>query len=128
MSTARQATKSSLKRRTAARLSHAMDSTNNEATHPTVAMAYQHHTSPTSINDYSNILFFFAPLGIAAGALEWDVRIIFAFNFIALVPSARLFSTLTRQLSNATGLRISRALGVILCNGVEMIVGLHIPN
>jgi Ca2+:H+ antiporter len=105
-----------------------MDGTNNEATRPTADVAFQHLVSPAAISDYSNILFSFVPLGIVAGALQWDPRTVFTFNFIALVPTARVFSSSSQQLWNASGRRIARASGATLCNGIEMIVGLHLPS
>jgi hypothetical protein len=76
----------------------------------------------TLTNAYLNVLLLFAPLGIVAGALRWDVRAIFTLNFLAIVPLSRLLALLLRELSSAAGRRTSRALGMIVCNGVEMLV------
>src|SRR5579871_6125543 len=48
---------------------------------------------------YLSILFIFVPLGIIAGALEWNPRVIFAFNILAIPPLARLLASTISKLS-----------------------------
>jgi hypothetical protein len=90
----------------------------------------RNHTLPryNIMADYINLLLAFVPLGLVAGARKWDVRLTFVFNCFALVPLARLLSLSTKVLSDAASFRTSRAISVILCNGVEMIVGFFFPS
>lgn len=73
---------------------------------------------------YLSILFVFAPLGIIAGALEWNPRVIFAFNILAIPPLARLLTSTISKLS----IRLSPFLGGILkaifSNAILLTVGI----
>lgn len=40
---------------------------------------------------YVNLLFIFVPLGIVAGLLQWPSSVVFALNFLALIPLENVF-------------------------------------
>lgn len=50
-----------------------------------------------------NVLCIFIPLGIAAKVLDWGPLAIFALNFLAIVPLAKLLGDATEQVSIPLG-------------------------
>ncbi len=102
------------------------DDTDDEATSTPQSEAYpQQHRRPLIkrlLYDYMNLLLLFVPVGLVAGALEWNVRTVFALNFLALVPLSRVLAILLRDVLSAAGFHTSQTLGVMVCNGVEMLV------
>lgn len=77
---------------------------------------------------FINLLIAFVPLGIMAGILAWNPKVVFIFNILALLPLAKLLSsTLT-----ATSERLYPLLGVVLKatigNSVLLIVSLLVKN
>mmetsp|Transcript_6843 Transcript_6843/g.19513 ORF Transcript_6843/g.19513 Transcript_6843/m.19513 type:complete len:527 (-) Transcript_6843:197-1777(-) len=66
------------------------------------------------------------PLGIASGLLEWGPRLTFWFNFLALIPLAKILGDATEEL--AASLRndtLSGLLNATFGNAVEMIVSVQ---
>lgn len=73
--------------------------------------------------DKFSILLVFYPAGIAASFLEWDDLAIFWFNFIAMVPLAKIMGDATEEL--AAGLRsdtIGGLLNATFGNAVEVLL------
>jgi len=73
---------------------------------------------------YFNIFLAFIPLGAVAHFLNWDAGLRFAFNFIAIIPLARLLGVATDQLSIPLGEAWAGLLNATVGNAVEIIVGL----
>jgi Ca2+:H+ antiporter len=80
----------------------------------------------TLVRDYVNLLLVFVPLGIVAGAVEWDSTVIFSLNFLAIVPLASLLSFATEELAATMGQTLGGLLNATFGNAVELIVGLSI--
>ncbi|KAI9101010.1 Sodium/calcium exchanger protein-domain-containing protein [Phlyctochytrium arcticum] len=75
-------------------------------------------------SNYINVLIVFVPLGIIAGLLNWSDTVIFMFNFIALIPMAKLLGLATEELALRTNQTIGGLLNATFGNAVELIVGL----
>jgi len=75
-------------------------------------------------SNWINVLLIFVPLGILAGALEWSQTLIFVFNFLALMPMAKLLGLATEELSLHTSQTIGGLLNATFGNLVELIVAL----
>ena len=69
-----------------------------------------------------NVLLVFVPLGILSGFLEWKASIIFAFNFLALIPLENVFHQVAENLFLPLGQRSGTALSVILPHVFPLIV------
>lgn len=69
-----------------------------------------------------NILLFFVPLGIIAGALGWNPTAVFILNFFAIIPLAALLSFATEELSVKVGQTLGGLLNASFGNAVELIV------
>jgi Ca2+:H+ antiporter len=69
-----------------------------------------------------NILLVFVPMGIIAGALEWNSTAVFFLNFLAIIPLGPLLAFATEQLVSSLGQTIGALLEAILGNAVEWIV------
>ncbi|KAF4656910.1 hypothetical protein FOL47_008698 [Perkinsus chesapeaki] len=73
--------------------------------------------------DPVNILCVFTPIGVASSMLGWSPAVIFATNFIALIPLAKILGDATEEL--AVGLRndtLGGLLNATFGNAVEMIL------
>jgi len=73
-------------------------------------------------SNYVNVLLVFVPLGIIAGALEWDPTAVFILNFFAIMPLAALLSFATEELSVKVGQTLGGLLNATFGNAVELIV------
>ncbi|WFD36589.1 hypothetical protein MCUN1_003472 [Malassezia cuniculi] len=74
------------------------------------------------LNSRINLLTVFVPLGILAKVLNWGPLAIFLFNFIAIVPLAKLLGDATEQVSIRVGQTIGGLLNATFGNAVELIV------
>lgn len=83
-----------------------------------------HLTWQTLVRDYVNVLLIFVPLGIIAGALEWDSTAIFTLNFFAIVPLASLLSFATEELAATMGQALGGLMNATFGNAVELIVSM----
>ncbi|KAJ6036420.1 hypothetical protein N7540_000699 [Penicillium herquei] len=78
----------------------------------------------TLVRDYVNVLLIFVPLGILAGALEWDSTAIFVLNFFAIIPLASLLSFATEELAATMGQALGGLMNATFGNAVELIVSI----
>ncbi|KAK1149324.1 Vacuolar calcium ion transporter [Aspergillus melleus] len=83
-----------------------------------------HLTWSTLVRDYVNLLLVFVPLGIIAGALHWDSTVIFALNFMAIIPLASLLSFATEELAATMGQALGGLMNATFGNAVELIVSI----
>ena len=83
-----------------------------------------HLTWSTVARDYVNVFLVFAPLGIVAGALEWDASAVFTLNFFAIIPLASLLSFATEELAASMGQALGGLMNATFGNAVELIVRL----
>ncbi|KAE8353157.1 Sodium/calcium exchanger protein-domain-containing protein [Aspergillus coremiiformis] len=83
-----------------------------------------HLTWATLVRDYVNLLLVFVPFGIIAGALHWDSTVVFALNFLAIVPLASLLSFATEELAAAMGQALGGLMNATFGNAVELIVSI----
>mmetsp|Transcript_102088 Transcript_102088/g.284215 ORF Transcript_102088/g.284215 Transcript_102088/m.284215 type:complete len:429 (+) Transcript_102088:140-1426(+) len=72
-----------------------------------------------------NLLIVFVPLGIVAHYEEWNAALIFAFNFIAIVPLAGILGAATESLAVHTGQMVGGLLNATFGNAVELIVTIN---
>ncbi|KAL2782619.1 calcium ion transporter Vcx1 [Aspergillus keveii] len=72
----------------------------------------------------ANVLLLFVPLGIAAGALHWESSVVFALNFMAILPLAGLLSFATEELAATLGPTLGGLVNATCGNAVELIVGI----
>jgi len=75
-------------------------------------------------SNYINVLLIFLPLGIISGALGWSPPMVFAFNFLAIMPLASLLSFATEELSKKVGQTIGGLLNASFGNATELIVSI----
>ncbi|KAJ5788591.1 hypothetical protein N7457_003581 [Penicillium paradoxum] len=87
-------------------------------------MQVVHLTWKTLVRDYVNILLIFVPLGIVAGAREWDSTAVFTLNFFAIVPLAALLSFATEELAATMGQALGGLMNATFGNAVELIVSI----
>jgi len=73
---------------------------------------------------YVNILLIFVPLGVLAYALEWEDSIIFSFNFLALIPLAKMLGTATEEVSLYSTQTLGALLNASFGNATEMIIAI----
>jgi len=76
------------------------------------------------LESFFNILLVFIPLGALAHFANWDAGLRFFFNFLAIIPLARLLGVATDQLSIPLGDAWAGLLNATVGNAVEIIVGL----
>lgn len=79
-------------------------------------------TRLTLASNYVNGLLMFVPLGITAGAMEWNQTTVFILGSLAIVPLASLLSFATEGLSARMGETIGGLMNATLSNAVESIV------
>lgn len=73
-----------------------------------------------------NILLVFVPIGIFAGAHEWDPTTVFTLNFFAIIPLAAVLSFATEEISVRLGDTMGGLLNATFGNAVELIVRLPV--
>lgn len=73
------------------------------------------------------------PIGIVAGALNWNPTAVFTINFLAIIPLAAVLSFATEMLASKLGQAMGGLLNATFGNAVELIVcaiyvvlGLHL--
>lgn len=71
-----------------------------------------------------NVLLLAVPVGIVGGIMNWSPSIVFAANFLALLPLALILGELTEDLILRFGETIGGLLNATFGNVVEMILGL----
>ncbi|KAJ5586864.1 Vacuolar calcium ion transporter [Penicillium hispanicum] len=81
-------------------------------------------TWKTLVRDYVNLLLIFVPLGIIAGALNWDSSAVFVLNFFAIIPLASLLSFATEELAATMGQALGGLMNATFGNAVELIVSI----
>jgi len=71
-----------------------------------------------------NVLLVFLPLGIIASEVNWSPVIVFVFNFIAIIPLAKLLGFATEDISLRLGENLGALLNASFGNAVELILAL----
>ncbi|GJJ72892.1 Ca2+:H+ antiporter [Entomortierella parvispora] len=71
-----------------------------------------------------NVLLVFVPLGIVADQVGWSPIIVFIFNFIAIVPLAKLLGFATEEISLRLGENLGALLNASFGNAVELILSI----
>ncbi|KAI0841355.1 Calcium/proton exchanger [Hypoxylon sp. FL0890] len=69
-----------------------------------------------------NILLLAAPAGIALHFINYDGKVVFAVNFIAIVPLAAMLSNATEEIAMRTGEVLGGLINASFGNAVELIV------
>jgi Ca2+:H+ antiporter len=69
-----------------------------------------------------NSLIIFVPLGIAAEYAHWSNELLFVFNFLAVIPLAKLLAIATEELALRTGPAIGSLLNATFGNFTELIL------
>lgn len=72
--------------------------------------------------DWMNVMLVFVPLGLVAGHLRWSSLAVFATNFLAIVPLAKVLGAATESMANHTGQMVGGLLNATFGNAVEMIM------
>lgn len=75
-------------------------------------------------NSRINLLSIFIPLGIAAKLGNWGALPVFLFNFIAIIPLAKMLGDATEQVSVRLGQTLGGLLNATFGNAVELIVAI----
>jgi len=75
-------------------------------------------------SSWLNVLAVFIPLGIVAEKLHWGALLIFVFNFLAIIPLAKLLGDCTEQVSIKLGPTLGALANATFGNAVELIVGI----
>jgi len=78
----------------------------------------------TLFNSWINVLLLAAPPGIALSYLGVDGKIVFAVNFIAIIPLAALLSYATEEIALRTGETVGGLINATFGNAVELIVAI----
>jgi Ca2+:H+ antiporter len=87
------------------------------------ALAYTVHvTKVTLLSNYVNFLLIMVPIGIVAGALDWNPTAVFTINFLAIIPLAAVLSYATEELSLKLGETLGGLMNATFGNAVELIV------
>ena len=76
----------------------------------------------TILGSWINILLVAAPIGIAMNYTGFDGKIIFAVNFIAIIPLANMLSNATEEIALRTGETLGGLINATFGNAVELIV------
>ncbi|OAL06308.1 calcium/proton exchanger [Phaeosphaeriaceae sp. SRC1lsM3a] len=96
----------------------------NESRFKTLPKHVIHLTYATLASNYVNVLLVFVPLGIIAGAGNWNPTVTFILNFIAIIPLAALLSFATEELSAKLGQTLGGLMNATFGNAVELIVSI----
>jgi len=75
-------------------------------------------------SSWLNVLLVFIPIGIASHFMTWPATIPFVFNFIAIIPLAKLLGFATEDLSLRVGEILGGLLNATFGNAVELIVSI----
>lgn len=71
-----------------------------------------------------NYLLIFVPFGLAAGALQWSLALVFWLNFLAIIPLALVLAYATEELADQVGETLGGLLNATFGNAVELIVSI----
>ncbi|OTA95286.1 hypothetical protein M434DRAFT_69631 [Hypoxylon sp. CO27-5] len=71
-----------------------------------------------------NILLLAAPAGIALHFINYDGKVVFAVNFIAIIPLAAMLSNATEEIAMRTGEVLGGLINASFGNAVELIVAI----
>ncbi|EQL04030.1 hypothetical protein G6O67_008190 [Ophiocordyceps sinensis] len=89
------------------------------------SLAYSWHvTKVTLLSNYVNFLLVTVPLGIVAGACNWNPTAVFTINFFAIIPLAAVLSFATEEISMKLGETMGGLLNATFGNAVELIVSI----
>lgn len=69
-----------------------------------------------------NVLLICVPLGLLGGSWGWSAALIFALNFLAMLPLASILTVATEQLAAVVGSMAGGLINATFGNAVEMIV------
>merc|ERR1719343_8477 len=69
-----------------------------------------------------NLLLLFLPPAIAGIYMEWNEKLVFALNFVAILPLAGLLGNATEELAGTVGETLGGLLNATFGNAVEMIL------
>ena len=83
-----------------------------------------HDFSTILFSTYINVLLIFLPFAILSDAFNWSSAVIFALNFLALIPLALLLSFTTKELTKRVGSTAGGLLNITFGNATELIVGI----
>ncbi|KAG8406928.1 Vacuolar membrane antiporter [Metarhizium acridum] len=83
-----------------------------------------HVTKVTLLSGYVNFLLVMVPIGIVAGALNWNPTAVFTINFFAIIPLAAVLSFATEMLASKLGQAMGGLLNATFGNAVELIVSI----
>ncbi|EFZ02589.1 Calcium/proton exchanger [Metarhizium robertsii ARSEF 23] len=83
-----------------------------------------HITKVTLLSGYVNFLLVMVPIGIVAGALNWNPTAVFTINFFAIIPLAAVLSFATEMLASKLGQAMGGLLNATFGNAVELIVSI----
>ncbi|PNY23333.1 Vacuolar calcium ion transporter [Tolypocladium capitatum] len=89
------------------------------------SLAYTWHVAKvTLLSSYVNFLLVMVPLGIVAGASNWNPTAVFTINFFAIIPLAAVLSFATEEISIKLGETMGGLLNATFGNAVELIVSI----
>jgi Ca2+:H+ antiporter len=71
-----------------------------------------------------NVLLVFVPFAVLSDFLNWSSAVIFAMNFLALIPLALLLSFATKELTKRVGSTAGGLLNTTFGKATELIVGI----
>jgi Ca2+:H+ antiporter len=83
-----------------------------------------HDFNTILFSTYINVLLIFLPFAILSDAFNWSSTVVFAMNFLALIPLALLLSFTTKELTKRVGSTAGGLLNVTFGNATELIVGI----
>ena len=83
-----------------------------------------HDFSTILFSTYVNVLLIFLPFAILSDAFNWSSAVVFAMNFLALIPLALLLSFTTKELTKRLGSTAGGLLNITFSNATELIVGI----
>lgn len=83
---------------------------------------FRHALKATIRLGSSNILLICVPLGLMGGSWGWPPAVIFALNFLAMLPLASILTFATEQLAAVVGSVAGGLINATFGNAVEMIV------
>ncbi|KHO01795.1 calcium/proton exchanger [Metarhizium album ARSEF 1941] len=83
-----------------------------------------HATKATLLSNYVNVLLVTVPIGIIAGAFNWNSTAVFTINFFAIIPLAAVLSFATEAIADKLGDALGGLLNATFGNAVEMIVSI----
>jgi len=86
---------------------------------PTMVSSVVHFFTVTPV---ITAMLIFAPIGISLGATKQNDTLVFVFNFLAIIPLAKLLGEATEQLALHTSQSIGGLLNATFGNAVEIII------